>query len=199
GLGPGRLVQNALAAMKVSALVVFVDLALTIGHGSVSHFREGSPATAAGFALAFVPVMFSYSGWNAAAYVAEEVRDPGRNVPLALAAGTLAVVAIYVALNVTYIYAMPLADIAALPGGRLMDVAAERLFGFVAGSVLAVFTIVSLAASVSAMILAGPRVYYAMARDGLFIRPAARVHPRFRTPALAIAAQSIWSGVLVLS
>ena len=202
GLGPGRVVQNVLAAMKVSALVVFVALALTIGRGSAAHLTDGSHAASiswASFALAFVPVMFSYSGWNAAAYVAEEVRDPGRNVPLALAIGTLAVVAIYVALNITYLYAMPVGEIASLQGGRLLDVVAERLFGFVAGSILAVFTIISLAASVSAMILAGPRVYYAMARDGLFLRSAARVHPRFRTPVLAIVAQSVWSAVLVLS
>jgi APA family basic amino acid/polyamine antiporter len=93
---------------------------------------------------------------------------------------------------------MPLADLAALPGG-LTDRVAERLFGFVAGNILAIFTIVSIAASISAMVLAGPRVYYAMARDGVFLPAAARVHARFRTPARAIAAQAIWSSVLVLS
>jgi basic amino acid/polyamine antiporter, APA family len=198
GLGPGRVVQNTLAAVKVSALVVFVALAFSIGRGSAAHFTQGGGATAAAFALALVPVMFSYSGWNAAAYVAEEIRDPERNVPIALAIGTLAVVAIYALLNLTYLYAMPIPELAALRG-RLLDVVAERLFGFVAGGLLAVFTIVSLAASISAMVLAGPRVYYAMARDGLFLPAAARVHPRFRTPAIAIVAQSIWSGVLVLS
>jgi len=202
GLGPGRVVQNVLAAMKVSALVVFVALALTIGRGSAAHLTDGSHAASiswASFALAFVPVMFSYSGWNAAAYVAEEVRDPGRNVPLALAIGTLAVVAIYVALNITYLYAMPVGEIASLQGGRLLDVVAERLFGFVAGNLLAVFTIISIAAGISAMVLAGPRIYYAMARDGVFLASAARVHPKFRTPVLAILAQAIWSSILVLS
>jgi APA family basic amino acid/polyamine antiporter len=199
GLGPGRVVQNVLAALKVSALVVFVALAFSIGRGSVAHLADGGHATAAGFALALVPVMFSYSGWNAATYVAEEVRDPGRNVPTALAIGTLSVVAIYVALNLTYLFAMPVTDLAALRGGRLLDVVAEHLFGFVAGGVLAAFSIVGLAASISAMVLAGPRVYYAMARDGLFLPAAARVHPRFRTPVIAIIAQSVWSGVLVLS
>jgi len=199
GLGPGRIVQNVLAAVKVSALVVFVATAFAIGRGNMAHLAEGGHADATAFGLALVPVMFSYSGWNAATYVAEEIRDPGRNVPLALAIGTLAVVAIYVALNLTYIFAMPLRDLGALGGGRLLDVVAERLFGFVAAGVLALFTIVGLAASISAMVLAGPRVYYAMARDGLFLPTAARVHPRFRTPAIAIMAQSLWSGVLVLS
>jgi APA family basic amino acid/polyamine antiporter len=149
--------------------------------------------------LALVPVMFSYSGWNAAAYVAEEVRDPSRNVPLALGLGTLAVVVVYVALNALYLYALPIHELAAVPGGRLIDTVADRLFGSAMGNLLALFTIVSLSASVSAMVLAGPRVYFAMARDGMFVRAAGRVHPRFQTPAAAIIAQSLWSSVLVLS
>src|SRR6185503_3598598 len=117
----------------------------------------------------------------------------------ALALGTVAVVIIYVTLNALYVYALPLDQIAALPGGRLMDTVAERLFGFAAGNLIAFFTIVSLAASMSAMVLAGPRVYFAMARDGLFAAPAGHVHPRFRAPTRAIVAQTIWSGILVLS
>ena len=183
----------------MSALVVFVAMAFAIGRGTFVHLAGSGDTSAAAFALALVPVMFSYSGWNAATYVAEEIRDPGRNIPIALAIGTLSVVAIYVALNVTYLFAMPIADLGSLGGGRLLDVVAERLFGFVAGGVLAAFTIVGLAASISAMVLAGPRVYYAMARDGLFLPAAARVHARFRTPIVAIVAQSIWSGILVLS
>ena len=125
--------------------------------------------------LALVPVMFSYSGWNAAVYVAEEVRDPARNVPLALALGTVAVVILYVGLNALYVFAVPVSELASLQAGRLIDTVAERLFGFAAGNLLALFTIVSLAASISAMVLAGPRVYFAMARDGMFV---ARGRPR---------------------
>ena len=199
--GSGRIVHNILAGLKVSALVVFIALGLSLGTGSVEHFSMthvvASPAT--GWVLALVPIMFTYSGWNAAAYVAEEIRDPGRNVPLALALGTLAVVAIYLLLNVLFFYAMPIGDLAALPNGRLTDTVAERLFGFVAGNILGAFTIVSIAASISAMVIAGPRVYFAMARDGVFLPLAARVHPRYHTPTLAIAAQAVWSSVLVLS
>lgn len=198
GLGPGRLVQNVLAGLKVSAIVALVALGFAGGHGSTAHFAS-SPAPAASWMLALVPVMFSYSGWNAAAYVAEEVRHPGRNVPLALAIGTVTVVALYVGLNALYVFAFPVADLARLPGGRLMDAVAQQLFGFFAGNVLALFTIVSIAASISAMVLAGPRVYYAMARDGLFVPAAARVDPRYHTPVAAIVAQGIWSAVLVLS
>jgi basic amino acid/polyamine antiporter, APA family len=199
GLGPGRIVQNLLAALKVSALVIFIALGFSLGRGDLAHAAPAGSVAAAGFLMALIPVMFSYSGWNAAAYVAEEVRDPGRNVPRALGLGTVAVVLIYLALNLLYLYAMPLQELAGLPAGRLMDTTAERLFGFVAGNLLAIFTIVSMAASISAMVFAGPRVYFAMARDGMFLPAAATVHPRFRTPAVSIAAQGIWSGVLVLS
>jgi APA family basic amino acid/polyamine antiporter len=199
GLGPGRLVQNFLAGLKVTGIVLIVALGFSLGHGDAAHLSVRAPVHAVPWLLALVPVMFSYSGWNAAAYVAEEMRDPSRNVPLALGLGTLAVVALYVLLNALYIYALPIADLAAVPGGRLMDTAAERLWGHAAGNLLALFTIVSLSASVSAMVLAGPRVYFAMARDGMFVRAAARVHPRFHTPAASIVAQSVWSGVLVLS
>jgi basic amino acid/polyamine antiporter, APA family len=198
GLGPGRLVQNLLAGMKVTALVIFVALGFALGTGNTAHLTAGGSFAASGLVLALVPVMFSYSGWNAAAYVAEEVRDPGRNVPLALGLGTISVVIIYMALNALFLYAMPLTDLASLRGS-LVDRVAERLFGFVAGNVLALFSIVSIAASISAMVLAGPRVYYAMARDGMFLSAARRVHPRYRTPASAIIAQALWSGVLVLS
>lgn len=198
GLGPGRLVQNVLAGAKVSALVIFLLLAFGTGHGDASQIVSGGTTTLAGIILALVPVMFTYSGWNAAAYVAEEIRNPGRNVPIALGLGTLAVVIIYLGLNAIYLYALPAAELANVKG-TLIDTVAERLFGFTVGNVIAIFTIVSIAASISAMVLAGPRVYFAMARDGLFVATAARVHPRFRAPVSAIVTQALWSGVLVLS
>ena len=197
GLGPGRVVQNVLAVVKVSALVVFVAIGFSLGRGTLADASVGS-VTSAGWLLALVPVMFSYSGWNAAAYVAEEIRDPDRNVPIALGLGTLVVVILYLALNALYLYALPVTDLARLDG-RLIDIVAERLFGFVAGNVLAAFTIVSLAASISAMILTGPRVYYAMARDRLFLASAARVHPRYHTPVVAIVAQGVWTAILIMS
>jgi APA family basic amino acid/polyamine antiporter len=189
-----------LAAIKVSAIVSFVVLGFALGSGSLDNVSVtqtvASPAT--GWVLALIPVMFAYSGWNAATYVAEEIRDPSRNVPIALAFGTLAVVIIYVLLNLLYLYAMPVTALAALDG-RLTDIVAERLFGFVAGNVLALFSLVSIAAGISAMVWAGPRVYYAMAIDGAFFRSVQLVSPQQRTPVRAIVAQAAWSGVLVLS
>ena len=199
GLGPGRIVQNLLAGAKVAVLVALVALGFTIGDGSTAHFAApGEPVTPTLWLLALIPIMFSYSGWNAAAYVAEEIRDPGRNVPLAMAIGTTAVVVVYLLLNLLYLYALPLADFGAVEA-RIVDAAGERLFGPGFAAVLAAASVVMIAASVSAMVLAGPRVYYAMARDGQFFPAAGRVHPRFRTPVAAIVAQSVWSSLLVLA
>ena len=199
GVGPGRLVTNVLAGLKVSALLIFIALGFSIGAGSTAHFTQ-SPGSVSGAAwlLALIPVLFTYSGWNAAAYVAEEVRNPERNVPLALAMGTLAVIVIYFFLNLLFLYVLPVDQLAAVRGS-VLDVIADRLLGARAGDVMGIVSIVSIAASISAMVFAGPRVYYAMARDGLFFRGAARIHPRYHTPATSIIAQAVWSSLLVLS
>ncbi len=198
GLGPGRVVQNLLAGVKATALVLIVALGFAIGRRPDVAGPVVAAVAPSGLLLALVPIMFTYSGWNAATYVAEEVRNPGRNVPLALGLGTVAVILIYLGLNALYLHVLPVSELASM-SGRLLDVVGERLFGVAAGNAIAVFTIVSLCASISAMTLAGPRVYYAMARDGLFLPAASSVHPRFHTPAVAIVAQALWSAVLVSS
>ena len=199
GIGPGRIVQNVLAALKVLLLLVFVALGFTIGMGSPANFGGGAGMVApSSWVLALIPVMFSYSGWNAAAYVAGEIRDPGRNVPLALGIGTVTVVVLYLLLNMLYIYALPVAELATVEV-RVVDAAADRLFGPFVAAPLAAASVVMIAASISAMVLAGPRVYYAMAQDGQFFSRLGRIHPRFRTPAAAIIVQSAWAGVLVLT
>jgi APA family basic amino acid/polyamine antiporter len=198
GLGPGRIVQNLLAGAKVALLVGFVALGFGLGDGDIAHFGAGGAVSPALWVLALIPVMFSYSGWNAAAYVAEEMRDPGRNVPLALGLGTAAVVVIYLLLNALYVYALPVAEFATV-NVRVVDAAADRLFGPVTAGPFAAASVVMIAASISAMVLAGPRVYYAMARDGQFPAFAARLDPKYRTPSLAIAAQGTWASLLVLT
>jgi APA family basic amino acid/polyamine antiporter len=198
GLGPGRVVQNALASGKLVALVIFLVVGFSLGSGQVANLRVSAPVGTNGFFLALIPVMFAYSGWNAATYVAEEIRSPGRNVPIALGLGTLTVILIYLGLNALYLFALGPDGLSHVMG-TLVDTVAERLFGFVAASLIGAFTIVSLSASISAMILAGPRVYFAMARDGLFFEAMGLVHPEFRAPTVAIVAQAIWSSVLVLS
>lgn len=199
GVGPGRLMQNILAVLKVSALLMFIALGFSFGTGSGANLSQAAATVAPGnWLFALIPVMFTYSGWNAAAYVAEEIRDPGRNVPKALAIGTAAVIAIYLLLNVLYLYVFSVGELAAIKGS-VLDVVAERLLGGTAGNIMGIVSIVSLVASISAMTFAGPRVYYAMARDGVFFRSAANIHPTYKTPAVAIVAQAIWASLLVFS
>jgi basic amino acid/polyamine antiporter, APA family len=200
GIGPGRLMGNILATLKVLALLMFIALGLSFGAGTTANLQDpaAAPVSLTAWLLALIPVMFAYSGWNAASYIAEEIRDPGRNVPRALALGTAAVIAVYVLLNLLYLFVLPVGELAKVKGS-VLDVIADRLLNQMAGNVMGMVSIISLAASVSANIFAGPRVYFAMARDGFFLPAAARVHPRFKTPAAAIVAQAVWSALLVLT
>jgi APA family basic amino acid/polyamine antiporter len=199
GLGPGRVVGNVLASLKISALLLFIVAGFAFGTGSLGNLSTPAATPAVGsWLFALVPVLFAYAGWNAASYVAEEIRDPGRNVPRALALGTLAVIVIYLLLNALYLFVFPVEELAAIRGS-VLDVIADRLLGTSAGNIMGLVSIISLLASNSAMILVGPRVYYAMARDGMFFPAAAKVHPQYRTPATAIVAQAIWTTLLILT
>lgn len=198
GVGLGRVLQNSLTALKVAALLIFAAVGFLVTRsGGQAAFSGDAPIHATNWLLALVPVMFSYSGWNAAVYVAEEIKDPVRNVPRALMIGTVGTVLLYLALNALYLRVVPQAQF--LGGVAVGEVAAERLFGSAAGVLFAIVAVVIILSSLSAMTTAGPRVYFAMARDGAFVPAAARVHPRYRTPAIAIIAQAAWSSLLVLS
>jgi basic amino acid/polyamine antiporter, APA family len=197
GVALGRVLQNSLTTLKVIALLVFAAVGLLMTRVNTHAFSGDVPLKATSWLLALVPVMFSYSGWNAAVYVAEEIKHPVRNVPRALLIGTVGTVALYLALNALYLRVVPQEQF--LGGVAVGEIAAERLFGSAAGVLFSVVAVVILLSSLSAMTTAGPRVYFAMARDGAFVPAAARVHPRFRTPAIAIIAQAAWSSLLVLS
>ena len=199
GVGPGRGVSNGLTILKVGALLIFIAVGLAMsGAGPTPVAQSAGTGTATGWLLGLIVVMFVYSGWNAAAYMAEEVRDPGRNLPLALALGTGAVTLIYILINLLYLKVIPIQELVTIKGS-VLDVAAERLIGVRAGDVMGIISIVSLAASVNAMTFAGPRVYFAMARDGVFLPAAARIHPTYKTPWVSIAGQAVWATVLILT
>ena len=200
GVGPGRLVSNALTILKVAMLLGFIAVGLAMSGASPSPPAPASAGvvTATGWLLGLIVVMFVYSGWNAAAYMAEEVRNPGRNLPLALALGTGAVTLIYILINVLYLKVIPIQELVTVKGS-VLDVAAERLIGVRAGDIMGIVSIIGLVASVNAMTFAGPRVYFAMARDGVFFPAAARVHPAYKTPWLSIAGQAAWATILILT
>ena len=200
GVGPGRIASNVLTTLKIVSLVVFIAFGLTAGTGSPSNVTESAgTVTGTGLLFAFIPIMFTYSGWNAASYMAEEIRDPGRNVPRALLLGTAIVIAVYVLINVLYLYVIPIGELATLGGRSILDVVGDRLLGERAGDIMAIVAIISLAAGINAWTFAGPRVYFAMARDNTFFKSAARVHPKYKTPAASIVAQAILAIILVLT
>ena len=200
GVGHGRIASNVLTTLKIVSLVVFIGFGLTAGTGTPANITQSAgPVTLTGFLFAFIPVMFTYSGWNAASYMAEEIRDPGRNVPRSLLLGTAVVIAVYLLINVLYLFVIPIGELATLGGRSILDVVGDRLLGARAGDILAIVAIISLAAGINAWTFAGPRVYFAMARDNTFFKSAARVHPKYKTPAASILAQAAFSIVLVLT
>ena len=199
GVGPGRIVSNVLTTLKLIAFITFIGLGLSFGAGTSANLQgAAAPVTVTGFLFALVPVMFMYSGWNAAAYMAEEVRDPGRNLPLSLAMGTAAVILMYVLFNVLFLFVVPIGELATVKGS-VMDLVADRLLGPRAGNVIGVISIISLLASTNAYVFAGPRVYFAMARDGVFFPAAAKVHPKYKTPSVSIWAQAAFAILLILT
>ncbi|HYE86062.1 MAG TPA: amino acid permease [Vicinamibacterales bacterium] len=199
GVGPGRMVMNVLAALKVTAFLLFIAAGFAFGTGTFGNISApAGEVTAGNWLFAFIPVMLAFSGWNASAYVAEEIRDPGRNLPRSLAIGTFAVIAVYFGINLLYLFVFSVKELAALQGS-VLDVVADRLLGSGAGHVMGLVSIVSLLASNSAMTFAGPRVYFAMARDKAFFGSAAKVHPVYKTPAFAIVAQTVWASLLILT
>jgi APA family basic amino acid/polyamine antiporter len=194
--------QNVLTGTKVLMLIAFIVLALWTGKGSWQHFsvnavRNVSTSIPAQFAISLFWIYVAYSGWNAATYVAEELRHPSRTLPLALTVGTVLVAALYVALNVVFIYAAPLEDLKGeLAVGAL---AASRLFGPETAGIFSALMALSLMGTVNAMVTIGPRVYYAMAKNGAFLASAAKVHPRWHTPVAAIVAQGICTMLMTLT
>jgi len=194
-----RLTLGAHVQSITTLLNVGLLLLLCIG-GLMTPARPAAPG-AGSFALstllvALVPIMFTYSGWNAAAYVAEEVQDPEKNVGRSLLVGTGAVIVLYLLVNIVYLLKVGVGadagiDIAAMIG--------QRTFGSVGGHVVRVFSVVIITASVSAMTIAGPRVYFAMARDGCFPRWIVSLDPKTQVPHAAIWLQALWSCLLVLS
>jgi len=202
GLGRTAKVQNALTSTKICVILLFLLAGFAAGAGSWTHFSEPAIRTStlslpAQFFISLLWVMFGYSGWNAATYIAEEVRRPERTLPLALATGTAVVTALYVGLNLIYIYATPLEQMKGVMA--VGSLAASRLFGpGIAGAFSAMMAL-AIVSTVNAEVTVGPRVYYAMARNRAFFRLAGAVHPRWHTPVFAIVSQGLCAMVMTLT
>ena len=186
-------VQNVLTTIKVVVIGAFVTLGFTVGQGNWSNLGGAAERTSATplpeqFAVSLFWVMFGYAGWNAATYVAEEIDSPRRTLPRALTLGTLAVMLLYFALNVVFVFAVPLEQMKGVVAVGAL--AATAMFGPQAAWMFSLLMALAIVSTVNAMTTIGPRVYYAMARDGAFLAPAARLSPRSQVPVVAIACQA---------
>ncbi|MBN1222845.1 MAG: amino acid permease [Candidatus Aminicenantes bacterium] len=201
GIEAGARVQNALTVLKVVLIVGLIVLGFAFGKGSISHLGQGG-----GFrfdfggwktiGLSLMWIMFAYSGWNAAAYIGSEIKNPTKNLPRSLILGTGVVILIYLSMNLLYIYALPPAEMNGVIS--IGGLAVANLFGSSFESVLSVLISFALFSSLSAFIILGPRVYYAMAKDRHFFRFAGEVHPRYGVPSKSILLQGGIAGIMVL-
>ena len=201
GIEVGARVQNFLTVLKIVLIVGLVTFGFSLGRGDVGHFAQGAPFRFdfggwKTIGLSLMWIMFAYSGWNASAYIGSEIKDPRRNLPRSLLLGTGIVLALYLLLNVFYVYAVAPEQMKGVIS--IGGLAVGNLFGPSFESALSVLIAVALFSSLSAFIILGPRVYYAMACDRCFFPFAASVHPRFKVPSRSILLQGLIAAVLVL-
>ena len=196
GVKQGSTLQTIFTLGKVIAIVMILLVVVLSSPGaSATHAAADQGISFGKFALAVGAGLFAFGGWHMVTYTAEETHNPQRTIQLALVIGVLTVTACYIALNAAYFYALPLEKVST--STRVAADAAEAVIGPRGGATISAVVIFSTFGAVSGIILVGPRVYFAMARDGLLFRWIAAVHPRFQTPHRAIVLQAIWASVLV--
>ena len=192
--------QNLTTLLKLGLFVVLIVLAFLFGEGRLAHIAQGQPIGKVQLGTAATQlfyVMFAYTGWNAASYLAGEIKNPARTLPRSLLLGAGLVIVLYLALNLVFAYAVPLADVGFDNAEQIPQLAVQNLFGPRISSVFSVLLGLALLATVSAFIITGPRVYYAMAKDGLFPSAAAYVSPKGRVPIYAMIAQSVCAIIIL--
>ncbi|MGI9551364.1 MAG: APC family permease, partial [Aurantibacter sp.] len=202
GIKLGAIVQNYLTLLKVGLVVGLIFAGFLWGKGEISNFTHGETPTS-GFdswktaGLSLMWIMFAYCGWNASVYIGSEIKNPKKNLARSLLYGTGIVMLLYLLLNVLFIYAIPPVEMKGViaVGG----LAVNNLFGGATDTVISLLISFALFSSLSAFIILGPRVYYAMAKDGYFFKFLAEVHPVFKVPSKAILIQALLAIILVLT
>jgi len=206
GLRWGALLQNVSTWTKFTAMAAFVFLGFAIGKGNWSNFHPHGVPLSMGLSptqlisalgVGLIAVFWAFDGWVYITWVAGEVKEPRRNVPRAMVLGVLVVGLIYIAMNLTYMYALPLKDIA--QHETIAHASAAALFSPRAAMWLSLTIAVSCFSAAATCTLSGARVYLAMAQDGVFFKRMAVIHPKWRTPAFSLIGQGIWAAVLTLS
>jgi len=200
GLKSGTKIHNLLTLLKVLLILGLIILGFSLGNGSFAHFEQPGNTVfnlkgMKDVGLSVVWIMFAYTGWNAAAYISAEVKNPAKNLPRALLIGTGVVILLYVLLNVIFIYALPPTDMEGVIS--IGGLAVKALFGSVYGQVFSLIIAIILISTISSLIIIGPRVYYAMAQNGHFFKFAARVNKK-GVPAFSIVVQGIVAIIIAL-
>ncbi len=223
GLRTGAIVQNIFTVAKVLALLALVLAGIFVGWNheavaanfvnfwrnaglSAQHAVQvgvGGPIVMVGtltiLAVAQVGSLFSADAWNNVTFTAGEVKNPRRNLPLSLALGTGIVILLYISANLIYLGVLPLDQIKNAAGERVATAVMFKMFGSLGASLMAVAILISTFGCNNGLILAGARVYYAMAKDGLFFKSVGKLHPKYKSPALSLVVQAVWTCVLCLS
>jgi APA family basic amino acid/polyamine antiporter len=199
GLREGAGVQNAVTVVKVAAMAALVVLGLAAPAPAAPRWLASAPEVPllAAVGVAMIGALWTYDGWYNLSFSAGEMRDPGRTLPRGLIAGTLVVTAVYVLVNIVYLRALPLADMAS--SARVAEAAAGALFGASGARWISLAVLVCSFGCLSANVLCCSRIYLPMAEDGVFFRAVARVHPRYRVPVVSLLAQGAWSIALTFS
>jgi len=195
----GEIFSNIFTGLKILGILIIIGCGFIFGSSDLS-FKDfsigfGSNSSLSGFGVALVGVLFSYGGWQHASFLAGETKNPSRNVPIAMIAGALIVIVIYLLVNVSYLLLLPVGTIASSQKVAAEAISTVLPFG---GMLVAAIIAISTLGTIGIYTLSAPRIYYAMADDGLFFKKIADVHPKFRTPINAIITQSVWSIVLLL-
>ncbi|HEV2670872.1 MAG TPA: amino acid permease [Gemmatimonadales bacterium] len=209
GVRTAAFIQTSLTAIKTAALAALILLGLTIGRNAqaiAANFGANFWA-GGGLSLAILPVigaamvgsLFSMDAWNNVGFAAGELKNPEKDLPFAMAAGVLTVTTLYVLANVAYLNVLPADAIAHAAQDRVGTAAMQAMFGPAGLYMMAVAIMISTFGCNNGLILSGARVYYAMARDNLFFKSAGNLHPTYKTPALALIVQAVWTCVLCLS
>ncbi len=219
GVRAGATVQNVFTITKVSAMVLLILAAFLFFKGDFKNFLPllkpvlpaqggvplaGLPAAAAlplfaALAVAMSKALFAYDAWNSVSFVAEEVRNPQRNIPRAMFIGSGIVALVNTLITMAYLYVIPIGRMALVSENRVAAATAQAIMGQAGLVFITLAILVSTFGCVNGLVLSGPRLYYAMARDGLFFKKNCRIHEKFRTPHVSLVYQGIWSGILVLS
>ena len=199
GLKRGGKIHNIFTVVKIALVIGIIVLGFSFGDGSFEHFsmESSGKGTFKAAGLSVIWIMFAYSGWNAAAYIGSEVKNPRKNLPRALIAGTGIVIFLYLLINILFIYALPPDEMAGVVS--IGGAAAKSLFGEMAGKIFSVLVAIILFSSVSALIILGPRIYYAMAKNNHFFKFAARINPKTGVPSQSILVQGGLAVIIALS